>query len=116
MSINPLIGAAYFKIGDFILCTGLLAFTLRINKYKINDVMIMKKIWKFAFAAFAVVAFTACGTDNNTTTESDTVETTDETVDTDMDMDEDTTIVVEDTTVNDGVADEIKEEQPPVQQ
>lgn len=116
MSVNPLISAVYFKIGDFILCTGLLAFAFRINKYKINDVMIMKKIWKFAFAAFAVVAFTACGTDNNTTTESDTVETTDETVDTDMDMDEDTTIVVEDTTVNDGVADEIKEEQPPVQQ
>lgn len=101
---------------NIILCTGLLAFAFRINKYKINDIMIMKKIWKFAFAAFAVVAFTACGTDNNTTTESDTVETTDETVDTDMDMDEDTTIVVEDTTVNDGVADEIEEEQPPVQQ
>jgi UDP-glucose 6-dehydrogenase len=76
----------------------------------------MKKIWKFAFAAFAVFAFTACGTDNNTTTESDTMETTDE-VETDMDtdLDEDTTIVVEDTTVDDGVADEIKEEQPPVQ-
>lgn len=80
--------------------------------------MIMKKIWKFAFAAFAVFAFTACGTDNNTTTESETIETTDELetdMETDMEMDEDTTIMVEDTTVNDGVADEIQEEQPPVQ-
>ncbi len=48
------------------------------------------------------------------------METTDE-VETDMNMDadtgmeEDTTIMVEDTTVNDGVADEIEEEQPPVQ-
>ncbi|WP_299756172.1 hypothetical protein [uncultured Pontibacter sp.] len=78
----------------------------------------MKKIWKFVFAAFAAFAFTACGTDNNTTTESETYETTDEVgtdMETDMNMDEDTTIMVEDTTVNDGVADDIQEEQPPIQ-
>lgn len=76
----------------------------------------MKKIWKLAFAAFAIFAFTACGTEDNTATESETIETTDEVdMETEMDIEEDTTITVEDTTVNDGVADEIEEEQPPVQ-
>ncbi|WP_114782173.1 hypothetical protein [Botryobacter ruber] len=75
----------------------------------------MKKNIKLAFAAFALLAFTACGNDSDTAT--DTTETVETEVDTDMDMetdlDADTTIVVEDTTVTDGVADEIKEEQPP---
>ncbi|WP_242923811.1 hypothetical protein [Pontibacter liquoris] len=76
----------------------------------------MKKTWKLAFAAFAVFAFTACGTDNNNATESDTMESTDQvdTTTTDSNMDSDTT-VVQDSTVNDGVIDNIKEEQPPVE-
>ena len=77
----------------------------------------MKKNIKLAFAAFALVAFTACGNDSDTAT--DTTETVETDMDMDMDMDmetdleSDTTIVVEDTTVTDGIADEIKEEQPP---
>ncbi|PVY37161.1 hypothetical protein [Pontibacter virosus] len=74
----------------------------------------MKKTIKFAFAAFAFFAFTACGIDNNTATENDRideVETSDIDVDADMDMETDTTSVM-DTTVNDGVADEIPEERP----
>lgn len=75
----------------------------------------MKKTWKLAFAAFAFVAFTACNGDNNTTTESENVETTDE-LESDLETDiEEDTVLLEDTTVNDGVADEIQEEQPPVQ-
>jgi len=77
----------------------------------------MKKTWKLAFAAFAVVAFTACGTDANNTTDTDAIESTDQ-VESDMDMDTDMdtdTTVVQDTTVNDGVVDDIQEEQPPVQ-
>lgn len=72
----------------------------------------MKKTIKFAFAAFAFFAFTACGSENNTATETDRideVETTD--IDAEMDMEADTTTVM-DTTVNDGVADEIPEERP----
>lgn len=75
----------------------------------------MKKIWKLAFAAFAFVAFTACNSDSNTTTESENVETTDE-LETDLETDmEEDTVILQDTTVDDGVADEIQEEQPPVQ-
>ncbi|MEJ8803664.1 hypothetical protein [Pontibacter sp. H249] len=77
----------------------------------------MKKIWKLAFAGLAFVAFTACNSDNNTTTESENLETTDEMetdLETDMDMEQDT-VMLQDTTVDDGVADEIQEEQPPVQ-
>ncbi|GAB3195136.1 ATP-dependent protease ClpP protease subunit [Pontibacter aydingkolensis] len=75
----------------------------------------MKKTWKLAFAAFALVAFTACNSENDTTTETENIETTDE-LETDLetDMDEDT-VVLEDRTVDDGVADDILEEQPPVQ-
>ncbi|WP_187264525.1 hypothetical protein [Pontibacter beigongshangensis] len=75
----------------------------------------MKKNIKLAFAAFALFAFTACGNDNNTATESDTSSMpadADMGDDLSIDMDEDTTVVVQDTTVNDGVADEIPEEQP----
>ncbi|RDV11034.1 hypothetical protein DXT99_25530 [Pontibacter diazotrophicus] len=73
----------------------------------------MKKTWKLAFAAFAMVAFTACSSeDTTTTTESENFETTEEV---EMDMETEDTTVLEDTTVNDGVADEIQEEQPPVQ-
>jgi hypothetical protein len=77
----------------------------------------MKKNLKLAFAAFALLAFTACGNDNAGTTEAEGTDATESTVDTDMDtnLDEDTTIVVQDTTVDDGVADDLKEEQPPVQ-
>ncbi|WP_347159494.1 hypothetical protein [Pontibacter chitinilyticus] len=76
----------------------------------------MKKTWKLAFAAFAVVAFTACGNDNNAATESDVIESTDQ-VESNMDttLDTDTTITVQDTTVNDGVVDDMQEEQPPAQ-
>lgn len=75
----------------------------------------MKKTWKLAFAAFALVAFTACNGDENTTTESENIETTDE-LETDLESDmEDDTVILQDTTVEDGVADEIEEEQPPVQ-
>ncbi|WP_299825936.1 hypothetical protein [uncultured Pontibacter sp.] len=75
----------------------------------------MKKIWKLAFAAFAFVAFTACDGNSNTTTESENVETTDElNTDLETDMEQDT-VMLQDTTVNDGVADDIQEEQPPVQ-
>ncbi|MBC5994838.1 hypothetical protein [Pontibacter cellulosilyticus] len=75
----------------------------------------MKKTWKLAFAAFALVAFTACNGDENTTTESESVETTDE-LETDLETEnEEDTVILQDTTVEDGVADEIEEEQPPVQ-
>ena len=75
----------------------------------------MKKTLRLAFAAFAVVAFTACGTDTNNATDTDVIESTDQ-VESNMDtaIDTDTTIV-QDTTVNDGVVDEIQEEQPPIQ-
>ncbi|TXK22053.1 hypothetical protein FVR03_23115 [Pontibacter qinzhouensis] len=75
----------------------------------------MKKNMKLAFAAFALLAFTACGTDNNTATESDTSSMpTDASMgdDISLDMEEDTTVVLQDTTVKDGVVDEIPEEQP----
>ena len=67
----------------------------------------MKNAIKLTFAAFAMLAFTACGTENNTATETETTET-------DTELKTDTT-TVQDTTVNDGVVDEMKEEQPPVQ-
>jgi len=77
----------------------------------------MKKTWKLALAAFAVVAFTACGNDTTEATDTDVIESTDQ-VESDMDMDanmDSDTTVVQDTTVNDGVVDDIQEEQPPVQ-
>lgn len=75
----------------------------------------MKKIWKSAFVVFALAAFTACGGSENTT-ESETTEQveTEMETETEMDMDTDTT-TVQDTTINDGVADEIEEETPPTQ-
>lgn len=75
----------------------------------------MKKTWKLAFAAFAFVAFTACNNNKEIETESENIETTDE-LETDLetDMNQDT-VMLQDEPVNDGVADEIKEEQPPVQ-
>jgi ATP-dependent protease ClpP protease subunit len=75
----------------------------------------MKKTWKLAFAAFAFVAFTACNDNKEIDTESENVETIDE-IESDLenDMDQDT-VMLQDGTVNDGVVDEIKEEQPPVQ-
>jgi hypothetical protein len=89
--------------------------TFRIKKYKTNLKIIMKNTWKLAFAAFTLFAFTACSSgEENTTTESE-METTDQ-LETDMEMETtDDTTVLEDTTVNDGVADDIQEEQPPVQ-
>lgn len=77
----------------------------------------MKKIWKSALVVFALAAFTACGGSDNTT-ETETTEQVDTEMETDMDMDTDMdvdTTTVQDTTVNDGVADEIEEEVPPVQ-
>ncbi|HEY4651014.1 MAG TPA: hypothetical protein VIG72_06345 [Pontibacter sp.] len=72
----------------------------------------MKKIWKSAFVVFALTAFTACGGSENTT-ETETTEQVDTETDmnSDMDMETDTT-TVQDTTVNDGVVDEV----PPAQQ
>lgn len=71
----------------------------------------MKKIWKSAFVVLALAAFTACGGNENTT-ETETTEQVE--TDTEMDMEVDTT-TVQDTTINDGVADEIEEETPPIQ-
>lgn len=76
----------------------------------------MKNIWKSAFAAFALFAFTACDSNENTTTESETIETEEiDNMDMENELVEDSTIIVEDTPVNDGVADEIPEEQPPIE-
>ncbi len=73
----------------------------------------MKETIKLAFAAFALLAFTACGgSETNTATESETTEQSGTEMETDMGSETDTTSV-QDTTVNDGVADEIPEEQPP---
>ena len=77
----------------------------------------MKKIWKSAFVVFAFAALTACGGSENTT-ETETTEQVDTEMETDMEMEDDMevdTTTVQDTTVNDGVADEIEEEVPPVQ-
>ena len=82
----------------------------------------MKNTWKLAFAAFTMFAFTACSSgEDNMTTESENIETTDQIeadmetdLETDMDATDETT-VLEDTTVDDGVADEIQEETPPVE-
>lgn len=82
----------------------------------------MKNTWKLAFAAFTMFAFTACSSgEENMTTESENIETTDQIeadmetdLETDMDATDETT-VLEDTTVDDGVADEIQEETPPVE-
>ncbi|SFU87038.1 hypothetical protein [Pontibacter akesuensis] len=75
----------------------------------------MKKTWKLAFAAFALFAFTACGGEENTTTETEAVEGVESEMETEMNMETEDTTVLEDTTVNDGVADDIEEEQPPIE-
>jgi hypothetical protein len=73
----------------------------------------MKNTWKLAFVAFAMFAFTACGgSEENTATESENMETTDQ-METDLETTDTTTL--EDTTVNDGVVDDISEEQPPAE-
>lgn len=78
----------------------------------------MKNTWKLAFAAFTMFAFTACSSgEENATTESENIETTDQ-IETDMETEMDATdetTVLEDTTVEDGVADDIQEETPPVE-
>ncbi len=75
----------------------------------------MKKVLRFGFVAFAVVAFTACGTDSANTTDTDVIESTDQVESTmDATMDADTAVVI-DTPVTDGVVEDIQEEQPPVQ-
>ncbi|MFD2512821.1 hypothetical protein ACFSRY_02975 [Pontibacter locisalis] len=77
----------------------------------------MKQTWKLAFAAFALFAFTACGNEDNSVTESENIETTDE-LETEMEIEtevQEDTVMVEDNTVEDGVADEIEEEQPPIE-
>lgn len=75
----------------------------------------MKKTWKFAVAAFAIVAFTACDNNKEIETESENIETTDE-IETDLetDMNQDT-VMLQDGAINDGAVDKIEEEQPPVQ-
>lgn len=78
----------------------------------------MKNTWKLAFAAFTMFAFTACsGGEENATTESENIETTDQIesdMETDMNATEDTA-VLEDSTVEDGVADDMQEETPPTE-
>lgn len=76
----------------------------------------MKKTIKLAFAAFAFVAFTACGNQENSTTatepETDTMPTDanmGDNVGVDMESDTDTTSL-QDTTVNDGVVDEMPQQ------
>ena len=71
----------------------------------------MKKTIKLAFAAFTFFAFTACGTESNTATETETVDEVETEMETETEVETDTT-TVQDTTVNDGVEDEIPEEQP----
>lgn len=75
----------------------------------------MKKHWILGFAAITFAAFTACNSENDATTEAETIETTEDIeADLETDMNEDT-VMLQDTPVEDGVADEIQEEQPPVQ-
>ena len=75
----------------------------------------MKKTWKLAFAAFALIAFTACDNNKEIETESENIETTDE-LETDLetDMNQDT-VMLQDGVINNGAVDQIEEEQPPVQ-
>jgi hypothetical protein len=75
----------------------------------------MKNIWRTAMAAFALFAFAACDTNENSATESETIETEEVEMDLENDFEEDNTLIVEDTIINDGVADEIPEEQPPIE-
>lgn len=76
----------------------------------------MKNTWKLVFAAFGLLAFSACSNGENVgTTEAESIESTDQ-IETDMETDmevTDTTTIMEDTTVNDGLIDRIEEEQPP---
>ncbi|MDX5346880.1 MAG: hypothetical protein LPJ89_10760 [Hymenobacteraceae bacterium] len=75
----------------------------------------MKNLVKFSFVAAAAFAFTFTSCDSNTAeqTEESIETTTEETInDVETAVEPTDTIVVEDTTVNDGVADEIKEETP----
>ncbi|QCR23850.1 hypothetical protein [Pontibacter sp. SGAir0037] len=76
----------------------------------------MKKTIKYAFAALAFFAFTACGSENNTASESETTNDATE-METDMNDDmnsdlEGDTATLRDQPVNDGVADSIPEERP----
>ncbi|WP_439880561.1 hypothetical protein ACSX1A_15545 [Pontibacter sp. MBLB2868] len=75
----------------------------------------MKHNWKLAFIACALLAFTACKNEDKPITESENIEDTEE-LNTELGtgMDEDT-VTVQDSTINNGVMDEIEEEQPPVQ-
>lgn len=75
----------------------------------------MKNIWKSAIAAFALFAFAACDNSENRATESETMEGEEVEMDMQNDLEEDNTLIVEDSTVNDGVGDEIPEEQPPIE-
>jgi len=74
----------------------------------------MKKNWKLAVAAVACFAFTACADQNNAATETETIEADEPAMEQDLNTaPEADTAMIEDTTVNDGVVDEIPEEQPP---
>lgn len=75
----------------------------------------MKNIWKSAFAAFALFAFAACDNGDNRATESETMETEEMDMNMGNDLEEDNTLIFEDSTVNDGVTDDIPEEQPPIE-
>ena len=74
----------------------------------------MKKTMKLAFAAFALVAFTACGNENTSATEAETTTPMETDMDSEMDMGSDLesdTTTVQDTTVNDGLGDRVPEEE-----
>ncbi|MCC9168056.1 hypothetical protein [Pontibacter harenae] len=74
----------------------------------------MKKTIKLAFAAFAFVAFTACGSENNSATEAETTTPMENEMDSDMNMGNDLendTTTVQDTTVNDGLGDSVPEQE-----
>jgi hypothetical protein len=71
----------------------------------------MKKIWKLALAITTLIAFTACGNEENTVSESEAIESTEE-LDTDLntEMEEDTSVFE-----NNDIEGIIEEEEPPVQ-
>ena len=74
----------------------------------------MKKNWKLAFAAFTFVAFTACNSDNENTTETENIEATEE-MDAELNSEIGQDTVMLDDATTEGANEMIKEEEPPVQ-
>jgi hypothetical protein len=73
----------------------------------------MRKIWKLAFVGFAITAFTACGNNENTT-DTETTEQVETDMEGDLEMESDPAII-QDTSINNDFADDIPDEQPPIQ-